>query len=368
MIYLLDLIYLNINIENMQVMNLMRFDAISAVSEILPFYGKLDEAYRLLRRLNRRTNGIWKSTHHELSKHLKRKSVAIGADNEKQLLEYPLKNQMMLILFSAGNLKINTEEKYKWLIKLLEGVEDPKMLRVTFALNLSLKRDAHMIYSNYYQYRDFSDFAYLKLYTEVIKIALAKEIPLSSFYAFLFIHEVLDIKDIAYIKNVVVPCRSDSNSEDLIKIWSEFIENKPFNFDSVKLVWNDMKLENFCDVFKVISNSKVSIEIISAKTNLQFVDFLQEIADKKCSSALYKFSSEDEYILWNWKRQVNELSLRTWYYLPHFESKYAYEISYGSLQYSKENKEVDINNANFETKDVLQFRFSFRSFKVSDLR
>ena len=346
----------------------MKFDAISTVSEILPFYGKLDEAFRLLKRVNRKTNEIWNSTHHEMSKRIKRKSIAIGIENKKQFVEYPLKNQMMLTLFSSSILEVKSEENYKWLVELLKGVDDPKMLRITFGLSLSQKRDTNMIYSNYYQYTSYIDLTYLEYYRKIIKIAVAKEIPLYNLNAFLFIDEVLNIKDIEYVKYIVVPCRSDRDSEEIIKVWNEFIENKPFKFDSIRLIWNDMKVEHFCDVFKIISNSKVSIEIISLKTNLQFIDFLQEISDKKCSLSSYKFSCEDEYILWNYERQVNELSLRTWYYFPHFESKYAFEILYGSLQYSRENKEVDINNANFEIKDVLQFRFSFKSFKVSKFK
>ena len=346
----------------------MKFDSISTVTEILQFYGKLDEVYRLLRRLNRSANEIWYSNCYEISKHLKRKSVVIGTENKKQLAEYPLKNQLTLIMFTTKTLYIDTEEKYWWLIELLEGVKDPKMLKIDIRLSLSQNRNTQMMLSNYKQYIDYNEFTYLELYRRVIKIASNKEIPYETFNSFIFIHEASEIKDIKYIKFIVIPCRSEDNSETLIKTWNEFTENRSFKFDSVKLIWNDMKLDRFWDLFKAISSSKVNIEIISSKNDFMYLDFLKEIADTKLYSAAYKVSNEDELILYNWKRQVNELLLRKWYYMPHLESKYVYEITNGNLQYFKENNELDPNKAYFEPKDILSFKFNFKVFRVQDLK
>ena len=97
----------------------MKFDTLSKIKEILPYYGWLDDSCRLLKMVNKKANEIWSNSYYRMSKRFKRKNVMINAENRNQLVEYQLSNQLILTLFKSEILEIDTKDKYEWFIELL---------------------------------------------------------------------------------------------------------------------------------------------------------------------------------------------------------------------------------------------------------
>ena len=110
----------------------MKLDSISVISEISPYFGYLDDAFRLMKKLNMKTNKDWNKTSYQLSKHIKRKTFSIQNFRRADFSSIMLKVPIVHMLFKIEEVLIDDEEKYKLLIKLLHNIERPEMMNWSF--------------------------------------------------------------------------------------------------------------------------------------------------------------------------------------------------------------------------------------------
>ena len=279
----------------------MKLDTYSTVKEILSFYGKLDEVYKLLRQLSRATNDIWKTKCYELSNYLPRNTVSIGTESRKQLVENPLKNQIIFSLFYLGIVLIDSEEKYEWLIELLEGIDDPKMLYLSLGLSLSSNRNTLITRYSYFQAINDKLFSFIGLYNKVIEIIMKREISLEIINSYIYFDDIPDIEDTKYINSIVFEWWRDSQktADWIIKSWNEFIESKKFKFQNVKLIWHSMDFKELMKIFNTFIDQNINVEIIEWMSLMHLPKFLLEASKDKKYFGSYKVSKDDEYILWN---------------------------------------------------------------------
>ena len=127
----------------------MKFDSISTIAEILPYYGNLDNAYRLMRKWNITTNRLWDKTWNELSKYIKRKRITFNRRNLRNVVNIFLKYTLTLSLFRLNIIKVKNEDQYELIIKLFSEFNQPKMINTWFAFSRSKKTHIDLRLSNY---------------------------------------------------------------------------------------------------------------------------------------------------------------------------------------------------------------------------
>ena len=204
----------------------MKLDSIAAIAEIAPFYGYLDEVYRFIRRLNRRTNQMWGTIWSMLSKKIIRRKVYIECDSEKSIVEIPCKYPLILILFGTSVINIGKACEYEWLISLFERFENNKMIRITMGLTLSKNKDTKMRLNNYREYMKDTDLSFLDLYNQLIQIAISKDVNLTNIYSYAFINNISLLEDVQYIGYIVFPWNEEADEDKMIEIWNQFKEKR----------------------------------------------------------------------------------------------------------------------------------------------
>ena len=77
----------------------MILDSISAISEIAPYYGNLDDVYRLMRRGNRKMHKVWNDIGVKLSERIYRKIVFIDFKSIVGIVDASREWPFILVLF-----------------------------------------------------------------------------------------------------------------------------------------------------------------------------------------------------------------------------------------------------------------------------
>ena len=277
----------------------MKIDWISTLSEIAPYFGHLDDTYRLMRKLNTTTSEMWNKTCYKLSELVERKSINCSFSNQKEIIKFPLRFPLAIILYRWNPADINTEEKLKLLKQLFQEFEAPKMINTVFGLNLFKERDTCIKISNYKEHMKDLELWYLDIYNTIIETAIKREIDLRNIYSYIFIHEITLLKDVQYIRSIIFPWSENADVDWMIETWDQFVELKSFKYEEVKLVWDGINIDHFMKIFQKLWDQKIKWDII-IKKDFKFLELLL----KKCGnlpgiSGELKFWEEGEYILYD---------------------------------------------------------------------
>ena len=130
----------------------MKLDTYAAIWEILPFYGTLDQVFRLMRRLNNKTSEIWKNNMEIISKNVRRKKVNFTFSLNNNTWDTLSHNPFLHSLYQLGILIVNSEKKYEMISNLLDNIPNPFMIKARFALSLSPERDTDLRMNNFEDY------------------------------------------------------------------------------------------------------------------------------------------------------------------------------------------------------------------------
>ena len=338
----------------------MKLDSISTIAEVIPYYGKLDSVYKFMQRLNRKTNEMWKNTWVKISKNVKRRKIEIKCKNRREFVVIPLKYPLILTLFYSNNIEIDTEEKLIWLIELFQKFENPKMIDIYFEINLWKGRDANMLLSNYKNYMKMTEFDYKDQYNKLVEVAISREIELPRFITYIFINEIPFMTDITYINAIIFPWDTETTVAEMIKIWDEFSELKPFSFSYVKLIWDGMSFEDFLSIYLMLVNQGVKTEVIAENKWLNLGLFLNQCYKNQIYSSSFKWINKNEYILFEVSNEKYKIDLAKSYLHNYLNNLYTIAISKWTIILNENwSKGIpDKHKFTFEAINYLKFELS----------
>ena len=311
----------------------MKFDRLSAISEIAKYYGKLDKVFRLLNWLNTRTRKIWANTRVQLSKDITRKSIKFNWSNNYRFIYFLRRNRFALNLFKTTVISPKTTDEMKIVLKLLESVDCPPMAMITIDMILSPERNSYLALSNYIKCMKEIDLSFMELYNKIIDVAINREFQLSLFNCYVFIHEIPNLKDIKYIRSILIPWNRDSDSESLINIWEELWDSKKIEFNDVILIWDDMQLEKFFNIFSAVSNYKIRLLIHANIENIELNKLFEKISLNKLDQFSIKIWRKAEYIMWESTWHINEIWLKNWHYQSPWSHKKVFNFAWCQIKY-----------------------------------
>ena len=119
----------------------MKLDSIGSIVEITPYFGYLDDVYKLMRRLNRQSNEDLNKIWLVLSKSINRKIFNLqeywGNDYASLLVKVPI----IHTLFRLSTVIVKTEYEYGQLAWMLEKIKNPRMIKGEFWCILTVSED-----------------------------------------------------------------------------------------------------------------------------------------------------------------------------------------------------------------------------------
>ena len=350
---------------------MMRLDSISMITEIAPFYGDLDDVFRLMKRLNIKANMMWDKIWVQLSNKIKRKRVEIEIEDELLNAEMLWNHPLSLILFETKEIYIDSKKRYEWLIELLNNFVNPKMIKMPLSFSFSENISSCVTFLWHSMRTNENEYKHLDLYNKVIQIVTKKGIDLSLITSYIFINEVPSLKKVKYISYILFQWNEKNNVDSMIKTLKELIKSKVFEYNSVKLIWDGMKLKDFKWIYTFLAKHKMKVHIVSRKNLQNLILFVNKAS--VCSNKIhFKMCEADECILWNWNinrdidQNLDKINFKKWYYKPKEWSAYAMEIEDGFIKCQ--------NNVVFKELDVIKVKqgkftsldFCFRKTFISD--
>ena len=344
----------------------MKLDSISALSEIAPYYGKLDDVFRLMKKLNINTNQMWETTWVQLSNEINRKKISFGWGSRKEFVEIPMKCPLLLTLFETTIVEIQKEEELNWLIELYENIENPKMLSMQLGLSLRTCLDTDITLQNYREYIKETDFDNLDLYNKVVEIATKRGINLNDIYSFVYLDDLPRLKDVQYIKFIVIIWNQESDVGLIIKNWTDFYESKEVDFKEVWLIWDGMWIKDFIKIFSILCSKEFETGVITKKDWKQLDLFLDEIKSLQVNNSYFKMGDDEEFVIWESISNINTTDLKKWYYQSNKWTDYVIEITEADIMHSNENITNISHNFLIKQDKIQCFCFNFKSICIDD--
>ena len=260
----------------------MKLDSISSLVEILPFYGELDEGYRIMGMINLRTQQIWNKWRTPLGKIIKRKVIQIKQRNVfKFLLEDSEESNELLSIFKIESVEIKALEEY---ISFIDWINRCKYISLVKIKNLYLHLSS----------KDNFDWTYEEACTEIIYEDKDREVDA----------EYNKLIELIYSKNV--------NIENVKSfLYSGEIKNRKINFldRAIILIKESVKHEHFIELKEKINDlnvkvNKVWVVLDSNKCydlTSAFYSFLQNLEglDLKSIELIVNSAGKNNTITWD---------------------------------------------------------------------
>ena len=194
---------------------IMRLDTLSSLAEIMPFWGTLDQTYKIIGALNKRTQEIWKKWRVQFGRIIKRKETQMKINSFLKLI---WKNDQEIILvfsiFKISEIEIKTIDHY---------IEFSNCISKWSYIDLVQIKDAYLYLSK----SDNFDSTYKRIWTrkayneedrkvdaeynKLIEIINQSHLHIDHINSYLYIDE-LQSRDILFIDKLVYILDEDSHT------------------------------------------------------------------------------------------------------------------------------------------------------------
>ena len=238
----------------------MKLDSIAAIAEISPYYGHLDDTYKLMKNLNWRTNNNWSKVCFKLSNNIKRKIFNLQEYTEERFKEVLIKLPIIHTLFKLSPIIINNEEKFSLLVELLQNIENPEMLSWEFIWMISHYGEERAKQSNRIEPK-FQD-----LYNSIITIANQRNINLSNIASIVCVEDILQMKVPESITSVMFNFSSETDPNSIVSVWNNLNNPKTWKINKVIIDWNDENFENALISLKALNIQNIEINFYSLQS------------------------------------------------------------------------------------------------------
>ena len=235
----------------------MRLESLSSMAEITPYYGTLDEVFRLMKTLWMKTRNIWNKSKIQIQRDVERKSISWGISSPIWY-DVLVKNQLILMLFDDIKLKAQNEAEYETLINLIDEVKEPEMI-CTFCLYLSPTRDFNITLETYKEYQNNNDLDLIELYNQTINKMKEKRMNCSKVWSYVFAEELPLIYEWKFVKIVIFVWTDSSQSDDFIQVWNQYTKSSQCEIGRIYFVWIGMSSEEFSKLLSSIDHSVIRI-------------------------------------------------------------------------------------------------------------
>ena len=338
----------------------MKLDSIAAIAEIFPYYGHLDDTYKLMKNLNWKTNENWSKVCFKLSNNIRRKIFNLQEYTEEKLKEVLTKLPIIHTLFKLSPIIINNEEKFNLLVELLQNIENPEMLSWEFIWMISHYGEARAKQSNRIEPK-FQD-----IYNNIITIANQRNINLSNIVSIVCVEDILQMKVPESITSIMFNFSPDTDPNSIVSVWNNLNKSKPWKINKVIIDWSDENFENALISLKALNIQDIEINFYSVQSIIKVPQILGQL--NVSSNSIVRFYSRSLLLQSDmYSNSKKKLVISNPYLIIYKDSRKIMHFSkciieYKTIYIPKNSEEVEI-----EYSDIVGVEFEMKQAQIKNM-
>ena len=252
----------------------MRFDSISSIVEITPYFGKLNVVYGLMQKLWKKTNNMWNNIKRVLHKEISRNKIDWETIDD-YIWELLISNPVICSLFEIGFGEVFNDQEYRNIIKLLERIPDPDMHSFEIDFSLYNSKNSELNFKTIDKHIKETKLQHLEQYTEIWKIIDKKENENILVNSFVFITELSQLSEVKCIKSIVFNWNVTSYADQATLAWKNFCQNNKWKYIEVMFIWCFMDKFTFDRLLNSV-NWDLKRIIIQKEYMSKLIEFLKD--------------------------------------------------------------------------------------------
>ena len=249
----------------------MRFDSLSTLAEVVPYFGTLDQTFVLMKSMNINSSSIWDKWKTQFSKITKRKTIELDFNNFWKIITAKDKFlHMFLCLFEVSEIIIKSIEEYKIFIEKIGKWQFANLIKIRdLKAALSTKDDFHWTYQRACTKIEYDDNDRLldQHYNELERTISKLNLSVDWLRSFLYIDEVKN-RNISCVDRVVVFI---SENMDVNKIKNQLSEIETKNI-KVNCFWFVLDSSETFETKNKVFPHKQILENLESKSIEVFVN------------------------------------------------------------------------------------------------
>ena len=240
----------------------MKISKLGLLAEVMPYYGTLDEVYKLMGTMNRDTQKTWEKWRVQFGRITKRKTVTLTQNNFFKLLcSNDKEADIIFSIFKINEIEIKSIEQYKMFIECINKCNINKLVCIK---NLYLHLSKHDNFNCSYAEActkivyDEEDRMIDTEYNRLLEMIEGNEFYIENIESYLYSDEIENRK-ISYLKRVIFVHR-EGNLKYLLSELANIIIRKKFKGAWLWILW-------LYNTFWILKNKKTLA--FSSLTNLK---------------------------------------------------------------------------------------------------
>ena len=184
----------------------MRLDSLGILSEVIPYFGTLDQSFKLMSMMSIRSKGIWDSWKEQFDRVVKRKTIDIDFNSFWSIIASDKYFKLFLCLFEVSEVIIRSVREYKTFIEKISEWQKISLIRIRdLKAALSTEDDFHWTYQSACTKIEYDDNDRLldQHYNELEQTISKLNLIVGWLRSFLYINEIKN-RNISYVDRIVV--------------------------------------------------------------------------------------------------------------------------------------------------------------------
>ena len=285
----------------------MRFDSLSTLAEVMPYFGTLDQTFVLMKSMSINSSSIWDKWKTQFSKQIKRKAFELDFNSFQRIITTKDKFlHLFLCLFEVSEVIIKSEDEYKIFIEKISKWQFASLIKIRdLKAALSTKDDFHWTYQRACAKIEYDDNDRLldQHYNELEQTISKLNLSVGWLRSFLYIDEVKN-RNISCVDRVVVIIGENMNVNRFkkklseietknIKVnWFWFVLDSSKTFETQNFIFTNYQIyENLkCKLIEVFVNSEFNTNIIAyVYLYLYFLNINSKVVHLKPSDKIWNY-------------------------------------------------------------------------------
>ena len=185
----------------------MKFDSLSTLAEVMPYFGTLDQTFVLMKSMSIKSSSIWDKWKTQFSKIIKRKTIELDFNSFQRIITTNDKFlHLFLWLFEVPEIIIKSVDEYKAFTEKINECQFANLIKIRdLKAALSAKDDFHWTYQRACTKIEYDDNDRLldQHYNELEQTISKLNLSVGWLRSFLYIHEVKN-RNISCVDRVIV--------------------------------------------------------------------------------------------------------------------------------------------------------------------
>ena len=327
----------------------MTFISFGFIAEVGPYYGTLDEVYRLMKRAWTKTNRMWDQIKTQLQKIVfRRKCTTFGETllkdiQDEDYLKLITETFQVYTLYKLSYWRIADKEEYDAMWAFLEKAKNPEMIQfdqMWFQIykDRQIQHDSSTNSLGTVQLQD----PFIAEYNKLISLMKKLGMSFDRVNSYCYVEDIPYLINLEYIRSIIFSWTPENSNQTLIDAWES--SKKLFNteFERLVLVWKRDETDSLIDLLNTLKESKISIKL-SNKLRIKFYTTMKSMNIREDQVISVYFWSQEHNLFFEMEHkkqrkrsdQIVEISFENWKMTSFIKNTNDYLVALNMTIFSK---------------------------------